>query len=176
MQINIRSKTLEITPALREYLEKRLSKFEKMIDIDSATATFTVTKDKQKVEVMMTTHGVLMRGEEETYDMYTSIDNVVDKIERQIHKYKTRLIRKGRSSAGRSAKVLADAISEKETVDEYPVKIKRFTVKPMPVEEAIMQMNLLGHSFFVFTNCDNDLVSVVYQRKDGDYGLLEPEL
>lgn len=173
MQINIRSKTLEVTPALREYLEKRLSKFEKMIDIDNATATFKITKEKQKVEIMMITHGVLLRGEEETYDMYTSIDNVVEKIERQIHKYKTRLSRKGRGS---HKDALPISEIDTEIVNELPVKIKSFPVKPMMVEEAIMQMNLLGHNFFVFTNSDNNLINVVYQRKDGAYGLLEPEV
>ncbi|MGI5891414.1 MAG: ribosome hibernation-promoting factor, HPF/YfiA family [Bacillota bacterium] len=173
MQVNIRAKNLEVTPALREYLQKRLSKFEKMINAQEATATFIMTKEKQKVEITMPLHGIFIRGEEETYDMYTSIDNVVEKLERQVRKYKTRLLKKGR---GLGKEIASGVVDEEEFIDEVPVKIKKFPIKPMPVEEAIMQMNLLGHNFFVFTNCDNNAVNVVYRRNDGAFGLLEPEV
>jgi putative sigma-54 modulation protein len=172
MQVHIRAKNLEVTPALREYLQKRLSKFEKIINAQEATATFTITKDKQKVEITIPLNGIFIRGEEETYDMYNSIDNVVEKLESQVHKYKTRLLKRNR---GLAKELSGSIVGAEDYIDELPVKIKRFSLKPMPVEEAIMQMNLLGHNFFVFTNSENNNVNVVYRRNDGAFGLLEPE-
>jgi len=115
---------------------------------------------------------VLIRGEEEGYDMYTCIDNVTEKLESQIHKYRTRLIKRGRGAKD----ALADTPELHWQEDDQPVKIKTFTTKPMSVEEAIMQMNLLGHSFFVFINTEGNVVNVLYRRKDGEYGLLTPEI
>lgn len=172
MQVNIRAKNLEVTPALREYLQKRLSKFEKIINAQEATATFTITKDKQKVEITIPLSGIFIRGEEETYDMYNSIDNVVEKLESQVHKYKTRLLKRHR---GLAKDLNSPSTGAEDYIDELPVKIKQFPLKPMPVEEAIMQMNLLGHNFFVFTNSENNNVNVIYRRNDGAFGLLEPE-
>lgn len=169
MKITIKGRNLEITPALREYVEKRLSKFDKLLDAQEATVSLFVIKDSHRVEVTIPYNGIIIRGEEESHSMYASIDNVAEKLESQIRKYKTRLIKKGRGAAKDVVPVPV------EYSDELPVKIKRFPIKPMPVEEAIMQMNLLGHSFFVFANVDNEKINVVYMRKDGAYGLLEPE-
>ena len=113
-----------------------------------------------------------MRCEESTDDMYASIDKAVDKLERQINKHKTKLEKRVRGG-----KLLFENITSAEDNDESPkvVRTKRFAMKPMPVEEAILQMELLGHSFFVFSNSNTEEVNVVYRRKDGNYGLIEPE-
>ena len=174
---NIRGKNIEITPALREYVEKRVGKVTKYFDkVDEITVLLTVSKGRHIVEVTVpVSGGVLLRGEEATMDMYTSIDLVVEKLERQIHKQKTKLERRFREGGFRSEAVESDsAIPEKTDDGEYPVvKRKHFEVKPMDVQEAIMQMNLLNHNFFVFRDASTEEVNVVYRRADGDYGLLE---
>ncbi|MEG1500711.1 MAG: ribosome-associated translation inhibitor RaiA [Clostridiales bacterium] len=176
MNVNIKARNLEVSPALREYLEKRLAKFEKLIGVSEAQATLSLIKGTRRVEVTIALNGVILRGEEEDYDMYAAIDKVVEKLERQVHRYKTRLSKKIRgipknvNLANYENKV--DEIAES---DEIPVRVKHFGIKPMPVDEAIMQMNLLGHAFFVFLNAEDNQVNVVYRRKDGAYGLLIPE-
>src|SRR5690554_3401421 len=129
-----------------------------------------------KVEVTAGIAGLILRAEEVTDDMYASIDQVVDKLERQIAKYKTRINRKARQ--GGILKVNnGQALPEEEEEEELAVvRTKRFLVKPMPVEEAILQMNLLGHDFYLFANAENDEINVIYRRKDGSYGLIEPAL
>lgn len=171
MLVNFKSRNLEITDALKEYTEKRLSRFDKLIGAEEATVMMRNIKDRKRIEITIPFHGVVIRGEEEGYDMYACIDNVTDKLESQIHKYRTRLIQRGRHNRDNIVPV------EKEhwVEDVEPIRTKTFTTKPMTVEEAIMQMNLLGHSFFVFINMDAQEVNVLYRRNDGDYGLLLPE-
>ncbi len=171
MQVTYKARNMEITDALKEYAEKRLSKFDKLIGAKEATVTMHNVKDRSRLEITIPYNGVLIRGEEEGYDMFTCIDNVTDKLESQIHKYRTRLIKRGR---GAKAEPLEKVAEWQE--DDMPVKIKSFTTKPMSVEEAVMQMNLLSHSFFVFVNTDGNTVNVLYKRHDGEYGLLTPEL
>ena len=172
MLVNFKARNLEISEALKEYTEKRLSKFDKLIGEAEATVTMRCIKDRQRVEVTIPYNGILIRGEEEGYDMYACLDAVSDKLESQIHKYRTRLIKRGRG-----VKVEAENIEPEIhwQEDDEPVRVKHFPTKPMTVEEAIMQMNLLGHSFFVFFNTDTNLVNVIYRRQDRDYGLLVPE-
>lgn len=166
---------MEITDELREYTEKRLSKFDRLIGATEAMVTMRCAKDRQRLEVTIPYNGVLIRGEEEGYDMYTCIDNVTEKLESQIHKYRTRLIKRGRQA--REAGVDNASVEPQQWLeDDQPVKIKTFTTKPMTVEEAIMQMNLLGHSFFVFINSEGLVINVLYRRHDGQYGLLIPEV
>ncbi len=172
MLVNYKSRNLEISDALKEYTEKRLSKFDKLIGAQEATVTMRCVKDRQRLEITIPYNGVLIRGEEEGYDMYTCIDNVTEKLESQIHKYRTRLIKRGRGAKD----TLPDTPEQHWQEDDQPVRTKTFTTKPMPVEEAIMQMNLLGHSFFVFINSQGNVVNVLYRRKDGEYGLLTPEM
>ncbi len=141
----VRGKNIEITPSLREYVEKRVGKVTKYF------------------------------GEEATMDMYTSIDLVVEKLERQIHKQKTKLSRRFRQG-GLKAEAFKDATitAPRDEGEEYAVvKKKKFMVRPMDVQEAIMQMNLLNHNFFVYRDADTEEVNVVYRRDDGDYGLIE---
>lgn len=175
MRITVSGKNIEITNALKDRVEKKLSKFEKYFTpITEAQATLSVEKNRQIIEVTIPFNGVILRGEEATEDMYTSIDNVVEKLERQIHKQKTRLERRIKDGSVKFENIL---YNERYTEEEEAkiVKKKRFAIKPMSPEEAVMQMELLGHSFFVFTNSDTEEVNVVYKRKHGDYGIIEPE-
>jgi len=170
MVISVRGKNIDVTNALKEYVEKKLAKLEKYLDLSEAQVTLAVEKGTHKVEVTIPVNGMILRGEEETGDMYASIDLVVEKLEKQINKYKARFNKKARIEG----KVPQPA--EDENYEEPKImKTKRFAVKPMPVEEAIMQMNMLGHSFFVFSNAETEEVNVLYRRKDGNYGLIEPE-
>lgn len=171
MNINVRGKNVQITPALKDHVEKKIGKLGRFIDTDQEVqVTLAVQKDSHRVEVTMPLNGYLLRGEEETGDMYASIDLVIDKIEKQIDKYKTRVSRKVRDAG------IKEASSPTEITEEEPqlVRTKKFALKPMPVEEAILQMNLIGHSFFMFSNAETEEINVVYKRRDGNYGLIEP--
>ena len=172
----VRGKNIEITPALRDYVEKRVGKVTKYFDtVGEITVLLTVSKGRHIVEVTVPVHGVLLRGEEATMDMYTSIDLVVEKLERQIHKHTTKRDKRFRGGAFRPEAISESPIGTKADEDEeYPVvKTKRFAVKPMDVQEAIMQMNLLNHDFYVFRDASSEEVNVVYRRTDGNYGLIE---
>jgi len=180
MKFEIRGKNIEVTDALRDYATKRLSKLEKYIDdVKSAQVAMSVEGDRHKVEVTIPLNGVILRGEESSEDMYSSIDMVEEKLEKQIEKYKTRLYRSNRGAGLKKA--LRDELKQAVEAGANPVenfkivRTKRFALKPMNEEEAIMQMNLLGHSFFVFFNAESEEVNVVYRRRDSNYGLIEPE-
>ena len=173
MHIQVRGKNIEVTPALRGYVEKRLRKLAKFDQhFGDVQVTLAVEKDSHRIEVTIPIDGMILRGEETTGDMYASVDLVVDKLEKQMDKYKGKLRRRRVAAEGLPA--VEDAHDDDEQF--RVVRTKRFTLKPMAVEEAVMQMNLLGHSFFVFTNAENERVNVVYRRKDGNYGLIEPDL
>jgi putative sigma-54 modulation protein len=180
MRFDIRGKNLELTDALKDYTTKRLSKLEKYIDdVKEAQVALSVEGEGHKVEVTIPLNGVILRGEEASEDMYTSIDLVVEKLEKQIEKYKTRLYRSNRGAGMKRAwaEEARKELEASEGLDTFKVvRTKRFALKPMDEEEAIMQMNLLGHTFFVFFNSATDEVNVVYRRKDGNYGLIEPNL
>lgn len=174
MQVVVRGKNLEVTAALREYVEKKVSKLERFVDGPlSAQVQLYVERGRHIAEVTAGVNGLVLRGEEAQQDMYASIDLVVDKLEKQVQKYKTRLRRRGKEQA---ASEVLPAAESGDLEDGTVVKRKSFNVKPLGVEEAIMQMNLVGHDFFVFQNAENERVCVVYKRKDGNYGLLEPEV
>ncbi|RJE85661.1 ribosome-associated translation inhibitor RaiA [Paenibacillus sp. 1011MAR3C5] len=179
MNYNIRGQRFQVTEALRDYAEKKLSRLEKYFDAPIAseiTVTLSVTKGQHAVEVTIPLVGVMLRAEEKSADMYASIDLVVDKLERQIRKHKTKVNRKFRQGSGVRAlfREEGSAVSVLEEEDDLElVRTKRFTLKPMDVEEAILQMNMIGHNFFVFANADNKEVNVVYKRDDGKYGLIE---
>lgn len=178
MRFEIRGKNIELTEALKEYTTKRLSKLEKYIDdVKEAQVALSIGAEGHKVEVTIPLNGVILRGEEATSDMYTSIDLVEEKLEKQIEKYKTRLYRSNRGAGLKKAfnEEAEKEIGQKGHADKFKiVRSKRFALKPMDEEEAIMQMNLLGHTFFVFHNAGSEEVNVVYKRKDGNYGLIEP--
>ncbi|MDR3348467.1 MAG: ribosome-associated translation inhibitor RaiA [Acidaminococcales bacterium] len=175
MNIAVRGKNIDITPALRDYVEKRVSKVTKYFsEVGNIHAILSVEKNQHCVEVTVPVNGIILRAQEITGDMYSSVDLVVDKIERQITKYKTKLMKRFRSGADRFRSELVPDSAAVE--DEFKVlKTKRFAIRPMSAEEAIMQMNLINHSFFVYFDADDESISIVYKRKDGNYGLLLPE-
>ena len=174
MKVNVSGKNINVTQALKEYAEKKVGKLERFFETPvTAQVTLSVEKDRHKVEVTMPINGMILRGETETNDMYSPIDLVVDKLEKQIEKYKTKMSRNIKKSALKYNSTEQRAWEENEP---RVVKVKRFALKPMDIEEAVMQMELLGHSFFVFANAETDQVNVVYKRRDGNYGLIEPEL
>ncbi len=174
MKVTVIAKNIELTAALKEIVEKKISKLEKYFDSNvEARATLSVQKNRHIIEVTIPFNGVILRGEEATSDMYKSLDLVEEKLERQIRKQKTRLSR--RHSGSFKFAELNDSVSNIDEDEGKLVKVKKFGVKPMNSEEAILQMDLLGHNFFVFQDADTSKVNVVYKRKDGDYGLLEPE-
>jgi putative sigma-54 modulation protein len=175
MRIVVSGKNLIVTDALKDRVNKKLSKFEKFFGPNTdAHATLSVEKGRHIFEVTIPFNGVILRAEEATDDMYMSIENVVEKLERQIRKQKTKLERKMKDYNLRFD-TLFENITEEEDDEVQIVKTKKFAYKPMAAEEAVLQMELLGHSFFVFSNADTEEVNVVYKRKDGNYGLIEPE-
>lgn len=172
MQVAVRGKNIEITAALRDYLEKKLGKIEKFIDQPmNAQAKLFVERGRHIVEITVNMNGLILRAEESNNDMYASIDLATDKLEKQVLKYRARV----RRHAGVPAVPAAPVAEEPADKEGRVVKTKRFEVKPLTVEEAAMQMDLLSHDFFVFVNSETHRVNVVYRRKDGDYGLLEPD-
>lgn len=175
MKVNVRGKNIDVTPALREYVEKKITKITRQFKIvGDISAVLKVEKGHHTVEITVPANGILLRAQQTTEDMYAAIDLVVEKIERQVHKYKTRLMkRKYNNFADAPAPEVPQHVEE----DEFKIiKNKSFTMLPMTAEEAIMQMNLLDHDFFVYFDPDFGGVNVVYRRKDGNYGLLQPEL
>ncbi|MFO7173576.1 MAG: ribosome-associated translation inhibitor RaiA [Bacillota bacterium] len=172
MQVAVYGKNIEVTAALREYAQKKLNKLDRYLQEPAdAQVTFSVERGRHIVEVTIPVRdGYLLRGEEATDDMYASIDLVVEKLEKQIHKYRSRFRRKGGP-----AQTGIPPAGQEEAEGDRIVRVKRFALKPQTVEEAVMQMNLLGHDFYVFTNAETGQVNVVYRRKDGNYGLIEPE-
>lgn len=179
MMVNVKGKNIDITPALREYVEKRVKRVTKYFgDIRDITANLKVEKNKHIVELTVNASSVLLRAEEATADMYSSIDLVTEKIEKQIEKHKTKLTKRFRESANFKSELIVPSIKPEEVYTEEfnVVKNKKFPIKPMSVEEAIMQMNLLNHSFFVYIDSDIDALRIVYKRRDGNYGMIEPEV
>lgn len=167
MEVIVRGKNFDVTEALKDHVTRKLSKMEKFLDHHDVTAhaMLTVEKERQIIEVTVPMEGLLLRGEEASPDMYASVDRVVDKLERQLNKYKARI-------KPRHSREAHDELGDEDSADL--VRRKTFPRKPMTVDEAVLQMDLLGHDFFAFTNAETDAISVVYRRQDGRYGLLEP--
>lgn len=177
MKFVFTEKKVQITDDLRNYAEKKISKLDRMFKEGSvAFITFSVERGRHKAEVTVKNNGMYFRVSEVTSDMYATIDSAVASIERQIRKNKTRLEKRLRDGAfdKEVAPPLYPQPFESEEPDFEIVRTKRFSIKPMSVEEAILQMNLLEHEFFVFKNQDdNDSFAVVYKRIDGGYGMIE---
>jgi len=183
MNIQVRGDQLAVTEALKDYTEKKISKLQRYFESplnNDVNVTLSVNRGLHTVEVTIPLQGVMLRAEEKREDMYASIDMVVDKLERQIRKHKTKVNRNLRRAGIRtlfteSAETSGAVVQAEDSEEDLElVRTKQFTLKPMDVEEAILQMNLLGHNFFVFANADTDDVNVVYVRDDGKYGLIEP--
>ena len=176
MKIKIFGKNIEVTEGIKGAVEEKLGKLDKYFSEETkADVTLSVNRNDQKVEVTIPVKGGIIRAEEVSEDMYASIDMVEETIERQLVKYKNKLVDKKKSYRDNFTNDYIEADYEDE--DEDVVKIvrtKSFGIKPMDVEEACIQMELLGHNFFVFLNAETDEVNVVYKRKGGTFGLIEP--
>lgn len=178
MKIKVIAKNMELTPALKEMVEKKISKLDKYFEPEvEARAKLTVQKNRHIFEVTIPFNGVILRGEEATDDMYKSIDIVEEKLERQIRKQKTKLARRNNESLRFSYmnEVAVGNEVEDEINEPSIVRMKKFCANAMTSEEAILQMELLGHSFFIYEDIDEASICVIYKRKDGNYGLLEPQ-
>lgn len=176
MKVTVIAKNIELTPALKEMVEKKLKKLDRYFEASvSARATLSVQKNRQIVEVTIPFNGVILRVEESTEDMYKSIDLVEEKIERQIRKQRTKLSRRNSGNSLKYAELAATDNKYPEEEEKKIVRTKVFSVKPMSADEAMLQLELLGHSFFVYQDADTNKVNVMYKRKDGQYGLLEPD-
>lgn len=171
MKITTTGRKITVTDGLRSYAEKKLAKLEKFFnDNTSAQVTLSVQKDDHIIEITIYHEGIIFRAEVRDADMYAAIDRSIDVLERQIRKQKTRLEKKLREGAFDNS----DSANAYEEETEFKVvKTKKHEAKPMSVEEAILQMNLLGHEFYIFNNAETLDKEVVYRRKDGNYGLIE---
>ena len=174
MKFIIVGKNIDVTPGLKSAVEDKIGKLEKYFTEETEVhVTLSVERDSQKIEVTIPVKGRIIRSEQESSDMYVSIDLVEEIIERQLKKYKSKIV----DSKERSVSFKQEFI-EDDYDDEEEIKIlrtKKFDIKPMYPEDACIQMELLGHDFFVFMNAETDEVNVVYKRKGNTYGLIEPE-
>lgn len=174
MRYNIRGEKVEITDAIRSYIEDKIGKLDKYFDeaenID-ANVVIKVRGKEQKIEITVPAMHYTLRSEESHDDLYAAIDLTVDKLERQIRKNKTKINSKIKKNIIQNFEMdLEDSFEEE---DSKVLKRKKIDMKPMDEEEALLQMNMLGHSFFVFKNVDTDSICVLYLRKDGNYGIIE---
>ena len=174
MRFTITGRNIDVTPGLRAAIEEKIGKLDRYFNsVAEAIVTLSVQKDKQIIEVTIPVKGNMIRAEESSSDMYVSIDLVQEIIERQMKKYKNKLLDKKQTAQAFSDWSISDENDSDE--DIKIVKTKRFAMKPMDPEEACFQMELLGHSFYMFLNSDTEEVNVVYKRRNGAYGLIEPE-
>lgn len=177
MKFIIIGKNIDVTPGLKEAVENKLGKLERYFTPDTEIhVTLSVQRERQKIEVTIPVKGGIIRSEQESSDMYVSIDLVEEVIERQLRKYKNKLIARHQEGSGNFKQEFFDSGERSEDDGEIKiVRTKKFGFKPMYPEDACVQMELLGHDFFVFCNAETDQVNVVYKRKGSTYGLIEPE-
>ena len=179
IKFSIRGENIEVTDALREYVESKLARVEKYFNADQELDTrvnLKVYREKTaKVEVTILLGSIVLRAEDVSQDMYGSIDLVVDKIERQIRKNKTKIAKKHREKVPAAQVFTADfeAEKEEETAATKVVRTKHVNLKPMDLEEALLQMDLLGHDFFIYIDVEDGTTNVLYRREDGEIGLIE---
>lgn len=174
MKINITGRKVPISQSFTQRVEKKLKKLEKFFDSDAlAEVTITQERNLQRVEVTIRQGGMLFRAEEAETEAIDALDKLIDVLFRQIRRNKTRLEKRLRENAFNDKSLFLDEEPEENEIDV--VRSKKFPVKPMDVEEAVLQMNMLGHQFYMFRNMDSNEINVVYCRRDGKYGLLEPD-
>ena len=177
IKYSIRGENLEVTEALRDYVVSKLEKIEKYFQADQeldARVNLKVYREKTaKVEVTIPLGSITLRAEDVSQDMYGSIDLVTDKIERQIRKNKTKIERKNRNKKSTSQLFTDAVVEEVEVAPAKVVRSKQIDLKPMDLEEALLQIDLLGHDFFIYTDVEDNTTNVLYRREDGDVGLLE---
>ena len=177
LRYQVRGENLEITQAIREYVESKVSKLEKYFADSLEANVYANAKvyknNKKKIEITVPLRGVTLRAEETNEDLYAAVDLVVDKLERQMRKYKTKINRKGREKGYTEENILTSELEEAEETTLDLGKVKQLKVEPMTREEAVFQMELLGHDFFAFLDNTTNEISVVYKRRDTGYGVLE---
>ena len=174
MKFIISGKNITVTDGLRAAVEEKIGKLEKYFTEDTEIfVTLSTEKERQKIEVTIPMKRNIIRAEQESNDMYVSIDLVEEIIERQLRKYKTKLLVKHQAAVNLNKSFIEEQDEDDEEINI--IRTKRFAVKPMDAEEACVQMELLGHNFYVFRNAETDEVNVVYKRKGNTYGLIEPE-
>lgn len=175
MRITITGRNIELTDGLKGAVEEKLSKLEKYFTPDTDVyVTLSVEKERQKIEVTIPVKGHIIRSEQVSNDMYVSIDLVEEIIERQLRKYRTKLVAKKQSPEAYFQPEFIEAEDDNDEAIKI-VRTKKFGMKPMYPEDACIQMELSGHDFFVFRNAETDEVNVVYKRKGNTFGLIEPE-
>jgi putative sigma-54 modulation protein len=174
MRYIISGKNLNVTEGLKSAVYEKIGKLERYFTPDTEIhVTLSVEKERQKIEITIPVKGNIIRAEQVSNDMYVSIDLVEEIIERQLKKYKSKLIEQKQASVNFNQAFVDDMDANDESIDI--IRTKRFAMKPMDAEEACVQMELLGHNFYVFRNAETDEVNVVYKRKGNTYGLIEPE-
>jgi len=177
MNYIISGRGIILTEALKEYAKSKIGKVERFFESETEVhITLSIQKERQIVEVTIRYKGIVFRVEEENTDMYAAIDRASDILERQIRKNRTRLAKKMYSNPLKYEKVFFGDDTKIDEEEYKLVKSKRFNPKPMDVDEAILQLNLVGHPFFIFVNQKTNQMNVVYKRKSGGYGILEPEM
>lgn len=175
MKITILGKNIEVTEGLREAVEEKIGKLERYFNPETEVhVTLSVEKESQKIEVTIPVKGTVIRSEQSSSDMYVSIDLVEEIIERQLKKYKSKIVDKQERAASFKQEFIENDYDEEDEIKI--IRTKRFDIKPMYPEDACIQMELLGHDFFVFNNAETDEINVVYKRKGNTYGLIEPEI
>lgn len=176
MRYIISGKNIDVTEGLKTAVYEKIGKLERYFTPETEIhVTLSVEKERQKIEVTIPMKGNIVRAEQVSTDMYVSIDLVEEVIERQLRKYKNKLIQQKQSSINFNQAFVDDVDDDHEDEEVNIIRTKRFAIKPMDAEEACIQMDLLGHNFFVFKNADTDEVNVVYKRKGNTFGLIEPE-
>ncbi|MBQ1394371.1 MAG: ribosome-associated translation inhibitor RaiA [Lachnospiraceae bacterium] len=174
MRYIISGKNIDVTDGLKDAIYEKIGKLERYFTEDTEVhVTFSVEKERQKIEVTIPMKGNIIRAEEESTDMYVSIDLVEEIIERQLRRYKNKLLERKQAAQNLSKAFIEEEIDDEEEIEI--IRSKHFAIKPMDPEEACVQMELLGHDFYVFRNSETDEVNVVYRRKKNSYGLIEPE-
>lgn len=182
MRVTVKGKNVHVSDSLKAYVENKLQKLSKYFsNIKEAQVTQTIQRNWYVIEVQVEGDGVFLRAEDRSPDMYACVDAIIEKLEKQVKRFKGKLMLHPRAGVGEAmaAEVAPEAAAEAaEEAEPLPgvVRTKRFAIKPMTPEEAAMQMELLNHDFFVFRNGETDQMNVLYRRKDGNYGLIEPEL
>lgn len=176
MRISIYAKNLEVSNYLRGLVEKKVGKLERYFSPDTEVqVTLSQEKTRHIVEVTIPCGGSIVRAEEVTGDMYASIDNVLDKLEKQLVRNKTKIKKSHKAETFTFVDVPDEVPMDEEESGPQIVRRKKFNIKPMDEEEAVLQADLLGHSFYVFMNSETNELNVLYRRKDGNFGLIEPE-
>ena len=182
MELTIKGRNMEVTDRLRDYVDQKIGRLDRYLPtiteawVELSMEGTRAAQDRQVCQVTVRSNGVILRAEERSDDMFYSIDTVLDKMYRQIARYKGRRENRWRGTGMKAEPLPLDLEDELEDEASAIVRTKRFPMRPMHAEEAVEQMELLGHDFFVFFNADDGEINVLYRRKDGDYGLLQPEL